>query len=102
MKITIDIDEKYSETEVAIHCKQLDTETEKMIATLRMLNQQLLVSKEDENHLLDVAKIIYVEAVERKTFVYTADDVYESKLRYMRWRNGCAQGILCVSANPVW
>ena len=81
MKITIDIDEKYAETQVDIHCRQLDTETEKIIATLRMLNQQLMVSKEEENHLLDVTKIIYVEAVERKTFVYTAEDVYESKLR---------------------
>ena len=56
MKITIDIDEKYTETEVDIHCRQLDTETEKIIATLRMLNQQLMVSKKDENHLLDVTK----------------------------------------------
>ena len=64
VKITIDIDEKYAETQVDIHCRQLDTETEKIIATLRMLNQQLMVSKEEENHLLDVTKIIYVEAVE--------------------------------------
>ena len=102
MKITIDIDEKYSETEVAIHCKQLDTETEKMIATLRMLNQQLLVSKEDENHLLDVAKIIYVEAVERKTFVYTAEDVYESKLRLYEMEERLCAGNFMRISNPVW
>ena len=98
MKITIDLDEKYTETEVDIHCRQLDTETEKIIATLRMLNQQLMVSKKDENHLLDVTKIIYVEAVERKTFVYTAEDVYESKLRlYEMEERLCAGNFMRIS-----
>ena len=32
-------------------------------------------------HLIDVSKIIYVEAMERKTFVYTQNDYYESKLK---------------------
>ncbi len=102
MKITIDIDEKYTETEVAIHCHRLDTETEKIIATLRMMNQQLMVSKEEENHLLDVAKIIYVEAVERKTFVYTAEDVYESKLRlYEIEERLCAGNFMRISKSSL-
>lgn len=81
MKITINIDEKIQETEIKISCNQLTYEVENLIATLRMLNQQMLVSKENENFLLDVNEISYIEAVDRKTFVYTGDDIYESKLK---------------------
>lgn len=38
---------------------------------LQMLNQQLSVTKDGENYLLDVNEICYIETLERKTFVYT-------------------------------
>ena len=73
-----------------------------MIATLRMLDQQLAVTKEDENFLLDVEKIAYIEAVERKTFVYTDDDVYESKLKlYEMEERLCRSGFFRVSKNTL-
>lgn len=81
MKISIQIEPMQKDTEIAITCNQLTPEIEKMVATLRILNQQMLVTKGDEVILLDVAKIIYVEAVERKTFVYTKENYYESKLK---------------------
>lgn len=81
MKITINIEEAVNDTEIRISCKQLTPEIEKILATLRILNQQMLVLKDDETHIIDVAKIIYIEAMERRTFVYTKDDYYESKLK---------------------
>ncbi len=81
MKITINIDESLNDTEIQISCNQLSLETEKIMATLRMLNQQLMVTKEDETYILDVSKIMYIEAIDRKTFVYTIEDIYESKLK---------------------
>lgn len=81
MKITINIDESLNDTEIQISCNQLSLETEKIMATLRMLNQQLMVTKEDETYILDVLKIMYIEAIDRKTFVYTIEDIYESKLK---------------------
>lgn len=97
MKITINIDENLNETEIAVSCKELTTEIEKIIATLRMINQQMLVEKDDENVLLDVAKIAYIEAVERKTFVYTEESVYESKLKlYEMEERLCQSGFLRV------
>lgn len=98
MKITINVDEKISETEIAIHCKQLTPDIEKILATLRMLNQQMMVMKEEENYLLDVAKIVYIEAIDRKTFVYTSDSVYESKLRlYEMEERLCESGFFRIS-----
>lgn len=98
MKITVDIDEKLNETEVLIHCNQLTSDIENIIATLRILNQQMLVIREDENYLLDVRQISYIEAVDRKTFVYTEDAVYESKLKlYEMEERLCQSGFFRVS-----
>ena len=98
MKITINIDEKIQETEIKISCNQLTHEVENLIATLRMLNQQMLVSKENENFLLDVNDISYIEAVDRKTFVYTEDDIYESKLKlYEMEEKLCQSGFIRIS-----
>ena len=81
MKIEIDIDDKYPETEVSIRAKRLDSDVERLIAMLRMVNMQIGVHKGDETFLLDIEKILYIEAVDRKTFIYTADDTYESDLK---------------------
>ena len=81
LKIAINIDAAVTETEIQVSCGQLTPEIEKILATLRVLNQQLMVTKEDETYILDVSKIIYVEAVDRKTFVYTRESFYESKLK---------------------
>lgn len=81
MKIEIDIDDKYSDTKVSIHAKRLDSDVERLIAMLRMVNMQIVVHKDDETFLLDIGKILYIEAVERKTFIYTAEETFESDLK---------------------
>ncbi|MBR4168216.1 MAG: LytTR family transcriptional regulator DNA-binding domain-containing protein [Lachnospiraceae bacterium] len=81
MKIAIDIDEKYPDTEVVIRAKKLDEDVEKLVSLMRMINMQIGVRKDDETILLDIGKILYIEAVDRKSFVYTADETYESDLK---------------------
>ena len=81
MKIDINIDETIDDLQVAISCNRLTPEIEKIIATLRMIDKQLTVTKENEIFLLDIPKIIYIESMERKCFVYTKDYVYESNFK---------------------
>ena len=64
MKIEIDIDEKYSDTEVLIRAAKLDADIEKLVAMMRMVNMQIGVRKGDETYL-----------------VYTEDETYESDLK---------------------
>lgn len=98
MKITININPEVQETEITVSCSQLTVETEKLLAAIRMLNQQLTVTKEDETYVVDVEKIVYIEAVDRKTFVYTRDEVYESKLKlYEMEEQLCESGFLRIS-----
>ncbi|MDD6327378.1 MAG: LytTR family DNA-binding domain-containing protein [Eubacteriales bacterium] len=102
MKIVINIDENISETEIQVSCKQLTEEVENMIATLRIMNEQMLVQKEQDTYLLDVSRISYIESLERKSFVYTEDDVYESKLKlYEMEEKLCRLGFLRISKSTL-
>lgn len=79
MKIKINVDENAADMEITITCKKLTPKVEKILATLRMMDSQMVGRKNNEIYLLDIARIIYIESVERKCFVYTADEVYESE-----------------------
>ena len=81
MKIEINVDDKIEETSISISCKGLTPELQKMIAMMRILDKKFAVTRDGETFLLDVSEIIYIEAIDRKTFVYTKDGVYESGLR---------------------
>lgn len=95
MKITVNVDEKLDDTEIKISCRQVTPDVENMVAMLQMMNQQLAVTKENENYLLAVSKILYIEALERKTFVYADENVYESKLKlYEMEEKLCHSGFL--------
>ncbi|MDE7446429.1 MAG: LytTR family transcriptional regulator DNA-binding domain-containing protein [Lachnospiraceae bacterium] len=81
MKISINVDEAVKDIEITISCNRLTPEIEKMLATFRILDRQLMATKGEETYLLDVSKVIYLESVDRKTFVYTGENVYESSLK---------------------
>ena len=98
MKISININETISDTGIVINCSALTPETERIIAALRMLDSQMTVTKDGEVYILDVAKIVYVESVDRKTFVYTEGDCFESRLKlYEMEQQLCQSGFLRIS-----
>lgn len=98
MKITVNINENLDDVEINIHCGQMTPNVENIIAILQMINQQMAVTKDGENYLLDVSKILYIEALERKTFVYADEAIYESKLKlYEMEERLCKSGFFRVS-----
>lgn len=78
MKIEINVDENIEDTHIVISCRQLTPELEKLFAMLHILEKQLAVVKENETYFLDVSDVVYIEAVDRKTFIYTKEEMYES------------------------
>lgn len=80
MKITIKTESDAADTEVSITCNHLTPEIEKIVAMLRMLDMQLTGIKGDETHILDVSKVLYIDSVDKKVFLYTKDSVYETNL----------------------
>ncbi len=81
MKIEIHVDEKARDLEISVTCRQLTPDVEKLLAALRMMNHQLTARKGDEIHLLDISQVIYIESIDRKCYLYTCDQVYESEFR---------------------
>lgn len=81
MKIIINSHEDIEDIEVSITCNHLTPEIEKIVSILRMMNKQLTGIKDGEIFIIDVAKVLYIDTVDKKTFIYTDSDVYETDLR---------------------
>lgn len=81
MKIEINVDEKIQDLRVQIDCTRLTPEIERLLAIIRMMDMQIAARKDGETYILDTAQILYIEAVERVTFLYTEAAVYESDFK---------------------
>ena len=102
MKIEIDIDETYTDVSVKIKAPKLTQEIEKMISLIRMIDMQIAVKKNEEIFLLDIDKILYIETVERNTFVYTKDESYEIDLKlYEIEQELIEQGFIRISKSSI-
>ena len=98
MKISINIDPSLKDTEIVVNCAALTPETESVIAALRIMDSQMTVIKDDESYIIDIAKIVYIESVDRRTFVYTESECYETKLKlYEMEERLCGSGFLRIS-----
>lgn len=81
MKINIITDSHVEETEITICCKYLTSEIEQILSLLRIMDRKLTGVKDGQLHILDVNTILYIDTVDKKTFLYTKTSVYESSLR---------------------
>ena len=81
MKITIQTDETQTEIAVDIRCPGLTPELEKVISLLRTLDMKLTGQKDRSTYILDVSQVLYIDSADKKTFLYTENEVYESDLR---------------------
>lgn len=81
MKIHIDEDDKWEDTQITIHCKQLNEEVYKLITMLRVLDAKLTGMKGGMTYILDAAQVLYIDTVDKRTFIYTSTEVYETPLK---------------------
>lgn len=81
MKIKIQETAGLQETEVIINCRQTDESILKMLAMLRVFDKKITGLKNGETFLMDAAAVLYIDTVDKKTFLYTDKEVYETPLR---------------------
>jgi Response regulator of the LytR/AlgR family len=81
LKIEINMDETIGETKITIDCNRITPQIEKLISTIRLMNSKLTGVKENQTYIMDVTKILYIDTVDKKTFLYTKSDIYESSLK---------------------
>lgn len=81
MQIHIAEDPNLTETEITIACRALTDEVLKVVAMLRTSDAKLTGEREGQTYVLDADKVFYADTVDRHTFFYTRDAVYETPLR---------------------
>jgi len=81
MKITINTDSLYTETEVIVNCNRLSDDIEKILAALRILDLKLTGRKNGRQFIIEARDVMYIESTDKRTFIYTLTDVYESSFR---------------------
>jgi len=80
MKITILDPKEGEEEEIIIKSSQLSDDVVRLINSIKTNNNgKITCYKENSIVLLDYEEIIYFESVDQRVFVYTKENVYESK-----------------------
>ena len=77
MQVTIRQDLE-SGTAVEIHCRVITSETERLERYIRRFDERIIGSSEGQAHTIALEQILYIEAVDKKTFLYTPNNVYET------------------------
>ena len=81
LEIVIHSNSDVEEMKIDIYCRNLTPELEKVVAVLKMLERKLTGTYEGETCFLDPDKVLYIDTTDKKTFIYTADKVYETALK---------------------
>lgn len=81
MKIKIEEDRNAEELEITIRCRQTNDSVIRILEMLRMTDRKLTGHRENRTYILDVSQILYIDTVEKKTFLYTEKEVYETPLK---------------------
>ena len=81
MKVTVEECPELEQTEVSVRCKRMDAQTARLIELLRLADARLTGERDGETCILDGAEVLYIDTVDRGTFLYTAGEVYETRLR---------------------
>ncbi|MDL2214046.1 LytTR family transcriptional regulator [Clostridia bacterium OttesenSCG-928-O13] len=81
MKISINEHESFSETEIVINCRRADEQILRIVAGLRANDKKITGLCNGQTFLLGIQDIFYIDTADRKTFLYTAAQVYETPLR---------------------
>ena len=96
MKIRINDRPDIQEIEVIINCVADDPLVNKIISALNTVDAKLLCRRQGETFQLGLADILYIESVDRKTFLYTEEQVYETDRRLYERRGADRRPAFCA------
>lgn len=79
MKVEIDENIEYTEEIARLQCRYKTTRIRKLAYMIQQFGMQIEVSKEEKTIQVDVDDILYAETVDRKTFLYSDNEIYYYK-----------------------
>jgi len=78
----IQIIESNDETlKVIIKCRQVNDKVLRLKSHIELFDQKILAKGQDESFVIEANDVLYFEAFDDRTFLYTIDNVLEVKLR---------------------
>lgn len=80
MKVTITKDIE-SGTAVEIHCREVTSETERLERYISRFDERLQATSEGNTYNVQIDEILYIESVDKKTFLYTTGHVLLTEKR---------------------
>lgn len=87
MKVAINIQADIQEIEVIINCMAEDENVQRIVSALDSLNTKLCCRRQGELFQIALNDILYIESVDRKTFIYTEQQIYETDKRLYELEN---------------
>ncbi|MDR0286729.1 MAG: LytTR family transcriptional regulator [Clostridiales bacterium] len=81
MKISINVDEQYTETEITVNCNRVGDDIDKLLAAIRLSDMKLTGRKDGRQYVLEIADVVYIDSIDKRTFLYTSNGVYESSFK---------------------
>ena len=92
------IQEDCSNIEVIIKCPKATDEIQKMASLLQGYGQKMPGTKDGQTFLVDRHDILYFESVDKRCFIYTTADVYETALKLYEIEEWLTTGIFFRSS----
>lgn len=80
MKVTITKDIE-SGTVVEIHCREVTSETERLERYISRFDERLQATSDGNTYNVQIDEILYIESVDKKTFLYTTGHVLQTEKR---------------------
>lgn len=77
MKVTVNQIEGFKETELVINCGKLDQQTRNLIDYIREYSMSIECFINGTNYYIPVGQIYYFESVDKRTYLYGKDFVFE-------------------------
>ena len=81
MNVTITENPALDDVEVAIACPRIDERVQRIVSALGAFDRVLVGERDGATYRLDVDDVCYAETVDGKTFLYTADAVYQAPFK---------------------
>ena len=101
MKITIKEPSAGAEEEIIVLCHDISPELLRVLNSLKTPNNMLVANIDNEIHRVNPLDIFYIESVDRKTFLYCENDVYESKQKLYELEELAMKNFLRISKSVL-
>jgi len=81
------VEHNESNMQIIIKCRKIDNEIIRLKSHIELFESKLSAKKDNERYLINSSEVLYFEAVDNRTFLYTVDDVMEISQRLYELEN---------------